>query len=67
MGTRYIEPPRQGGSNELKKNQVFFSENFQFLEVKFSIYLNRCVFVMQYIVLVNLFSLQWVIKPIYAK
>ena len=24
----------------------FLSENFQFLEVKFSIYLNRCVFVM---------------------
>ena len=26
--------------------RVFLSENFQFLEVKFSIYLNRCVFVM---------------------
>ena len=25
----------------------FVSENFQFLEVKFSIYLNRCVFVMR--------------------
>ena len=25
---------------------LFFSENFQFLEVKFSIYLNRRVFVM---------------------
>ena len=24
----------------------FLSEKFQFLEVKFSIYLNRCVFVM---------------------
>ena len=29
------------------KNRVFLSENFQFLEVKFSIYLNRRVFVMQ--------------------
>ena len=28
------------------KNISFLSENFQFLEVKFSIYLNRCVFVM---------------------
>ena len=30
----------------MKKYQSFLSENFQFLEVKFSIYLNRCVFVM---------------------
>ena len=29
-----------------KKYQSFLSENFQFLEVKFSIYLNRHVFVM---------------------
>ena len=28
------------------KNISFFSENFQFLEMKFSIYLNRRVFVM---------------------
>ena len=28
----------------------FLSENFQFLEVKFSIYLNRCVFVMDALV-----------------
>ena len=28
------------------KISEFLSENFQFLEVKFSIYLNRCVFVM---------------------
>ena len=28
------------------KNISFLSENFQFLEVKFSIYLNRRVFVM---------------------
>ena len=30
----------------MKNIRVFFTENFQFLEVKFSIYLNRCVFVM---------------------
>ena len=28
------------------KNISFLPENFQFFEVKFSIYLNRCVFVM---------------------
>ena len=26
----------------------FLSENFQFLDVKFSIFLNRCVFVMNF-------------------
>ena len=30
-----------------EKYQSFLSENFQFLEVKFSIYLNRCVFIME--------------------
>ena len=30
-----------------KKNQSFLSETFQFLEVKFSIYLNMRVFVME--------------------
>ena len=30
----------------MKNITVFLSENFQFLEVKFSIYLNRRVFVM---------------------
>ena len=34
------------------KNTSFLSENFQFLEVKFCIYLNRCVFVMVYNLLV---------------
>ena len=33
----------------MKKYQSFLSENFQFLEVKFSIYLNRRVFVMDWI------------------
>ena len=51
-----LEPPRRGGSNEYhnlcfdqkyEKYQCFFlSENFQFLDVKISIYLNRRVFVM---------------------
>ena len=30
----------------MKNIRIFLSENFYFLEVKFSIYLNRCVFVM---------------------
>ena len=52
-----LEPPRRGGSNEypqsmfsaeIRKNiRVFLSQNFQFLEVKFSLYLNRRVFVMK--------------------
>ena len=50
-----LEPPHRGGSNEYhnlcfeqkyEKYQSFSSENFPFLEVKFSIYLNRRVFVM---------------------
>ena len=52
-----LEPPDRGGSNEYhnlyfeqtsEKYQSFLSENFQFLEVKFSIYLNRRVFVMPF-------------------
>ena len=52
-----LEPPRRGGSNEypqsmflsrnMKKISEFLSQNFQFLVVKFSVYLNRHVFVMQ--------------------
>ena len=51
-----LEPPRRGGSNEypqsmflsrnMKNIRFFLSENVMFLEVKFSIYLNRRVFVM---------------------
>ena len=52
-----FEPPHRGGSNEHPKSlfwaairnyQSYLSENFQFLDVKFSIYiyLNRRVFVM---------------------
>ena len=51
-----LEPPLRGGSNEYPQSMFwaeiwkiseFFSEIFQFLEVKFSIYLNRRVFVME--------------------
>ena len=50
-----LEPPRRGGSNEYPnlcfdqkyvKYRNFLSENFHFLVVKFSVYLNRHVFVM---------------------
>ena len=51
-----LEPPRRGGSNEYpqsmfwaeiwKISDFFLSENVQFLEVNFSVYLNRRVFVM---------------------
>ena len=50
-----LEPPRRGGSNEYpqsmfkqkyEKYRSFLSQNFQFLEMKFSIYWNRRVFVM---------------------
>ena len=34
-----------------EKYQSFLSENFQFLQVKFSIYLNRRVFIMIFLVL----------------
>ena len=51
-----LELPQQGSSNkypqsmywaEIWKILEFLSENFQFLVVKFSIYLNRCVFLME--------------------
>ena len=51
-----LEPLRRGGSNEYPQSmfwaeiwKVFFflSENFQFLKVKFSMYLKRRVFVMK--------------------
>ena len=49
-----LEPPRWGGSNEYplcfeqkyEKCQKILSEKYQFLEVKFSTYLNRHVYVM---------------------
>ena len=52
-----LEPPRRGGSNEYpqsmfwaeiwKISEFFLYENFRFLAVKFSVYLNRRVFVME--------------------
>ena len=51
-----LEPPRRGGSNEYhnlcfeqkyEKYQNILSENLSFLMVKFSVYLNRRVFVMR--------------------
>ena len=51
-----LEPPQRGGSNEypqsmfwleICKYKSFLSENFQFLEVNFFIYLNRRVFVIK--------------------
>ena len=51
-----LEPPRRGGSNEypqsvlsrnMKYIRVFYLKIFRFLEAKFSIYLNKRVFVMQ--------------------
>ena len=48
-----LEPPRRGGSNEyphsmfwaeIWKYVIFLSENFYFLMVRFSVYLNRHVF-----------------------
>ena len=51
-----LEPPRRGGSNEysqymsssrnMKNIRIFLSENFQFLVVKFLVYLNRHIFIM---------------------
>ena len=51
-----LEPPRWGGSNEYpqsmfwaeirKMSEFFYLKIFSFMEVKFSIYLNRRVFVM---------------------
>ena len=58
-----LEPPRRGGSNEYpqsmfcaevwKISEFFLSENFQFLEIKFSIYLNRHVFVMKSLIMIS--------------
>ena len=53
-----LKPPRWDGSNEypqsmfwaeIWKRSVFLSESFQFLDVKFFIYLNRRVFVMVWV------------------
>ena len=44
--------------------RVFLSENFQFLEAKFSIYLNRHVFVMESIQRINIL---WVLTGIVSR
>ena len=53
-----LEPPRRGGSTEYPQSMFwaeiwklleFESENFQFLVVKFSIYLNRRVFIIVHV------------------
>ena len=51
-----LEPPHRGGSNEypqsmflsrsMKNIRIFYLKKFHFLVVKFSVYLNRLVFVM---------------------
>ena len=57
-----LEAPQWGGSNEYPQSMFwaeiwkisdFLSENFQFLVVKFSIYLNRHIFVMTRSMLIN--------------
>ena len=40
-------------SRNIKKYQIFLSENFHFLVVKFSAYLNRLVFVMVFVILTS--------------
>ena len=60
-----LEPPRRGGSNEYpqsmflaeiwKISEFFLSENCHFLVGKFSVYLNRHVFVMTYGKLIPIF------------
>ena len=40
----------------MKNMRVFSSENFQFLEMKFSVYLNRRVFVMKALPHLNVYQ-----------
>ena len=55
-----LEPPRHNLCFEQKygKYQSFLSENFQFLNVKFSVYLNRRVFIMLYLFATGLIVLR---------
>ena len=58
-----LEPPRRGGSNKYpqsmfgaeiwKVSEFFLSENFQFLDVKYPMYLNRRVFLMGRLLIAN--------------
>ena len=47
---------------KFEKYQIFLSENFKFLEVKFSVYLNRHVFVMLPYVIITVNNLQAPLK-----
>ena len=76
-----LEPPQRGGSNEYQQSMFwaeiwkiseFWSENFHFfLVVKFSIYLNRRVFVMAFNVLdlinmeILILDLRWVCNVVW--
>ena len=44
----------------MKNIRVFLSENFQFLEVKFSIYLNKHVFVMLFVLSIYVYTLIYI-------
>ena len=59
-----LEPPRRVPtiyvlSRNMKYIKVFLSEIFQFLEVKFSIYLNRFVFVMHFLIHCSIANKIW--------
>ena len=69
-----LEPPRRGGSNEypqsmfwaeIRKKLEFLSVKFQFLVVKFSIFLNRRVFVM--VVYISVLRGRWTRPGIFLK
>ena len=47
---------------EIRKISEFLSENFQFLEVKFSLYLNRHVFVMYTFVFTSIMLFYWLLQ-----
>ena len=71
-----LEPPRRGGSNEwistiyvLSRNMKiseFLSENFQFLVVKFSVYLNRFIFIKVLSLFDPYLSFFWCLGRLYA-
>ena len=70
-----LEPPQRGSSNEYPQSMFwaeiwkylsFLSENVQFLEVKFSIYLNRRVFVMFQIYYTRLINQNRVQKAVFT-
>ena len=71
-----LEPPHRGGSNEYPQSMFwaeiwkiskFLSKKFLFLVVKFSIYLNRCVFVIERLPSVSRFPLILSLIEFYRK